>query len=369
MNRIKILYIITSLGLGGAERLLLYYIKFLDRSKYDLHVCCFRAKPDDLLEEMSKFATITNLKVNNKFNPLIIIQILKLIRKLNPDIIHTHLFQPRVYGTIAHMFYRRSVLVTQKHSIVNPKKHNIFIFFEMVSIRLNKKVIAISESVRNSLIKYELIPRSKIYVLTNCIDYQSFNKSADLNSRRDKNEIIIGTVGRLEKVKGINFLLFAIKIILAKFPSIKLEIIGDGSQTSELKEIAKKLGISNSVEFLGKFTDVIPFYKRMDIFVLASLNEGFGIVLLEAMAMGIPVVATNVNGIKEVVVNGESGILVPPKNPEAIANAVIKIIENSELAEKLVNEGLKRSALFDVKEHVIKLDNFYRKLLTVKSHS
>ena len=91
------------------------------------------------------------------------------------------------------------------------------------------------------------------------------------------NEIVIGTVGRLEKVKGINYLLLAMKMILAKFPEARLEIVGDGSQTAELKQNSKKLGISNSVFFFGKFTDVIPFYNKMDVFVLPSILEGFGI--------------------------------------------------------------------------------------------
>jgi len=161
--------------------------------------------------------------------------------------------------------------------------------------------------------------------------------------------------------------LLAMRIILAKFPNVKLEIVGDGSLFRELNELSKKLEISNSVKFFGKFADVIPFYKRMSVFVLPSLYEGFGIVLLEAMAAGVPVVATNVNGINEVVVDGESGILVPPKNPEAIADAVINIIENDKLTERLVMEGYKRAELFDIKDHVMKLHNFYKNLLGVES--
>ena len=106
----------------------------------------------------------------------------------------------------------------------------------------------------------------------------------------------------------------------------------------------------------------------MDIFVLPSILEGFGIVLLEAMAAGIPVVATNVNGIKEVVINMHSGLLVPSKDPEAIADAVIRLIDNPELRKSLIQEGLKRAKLFDVKEHIIKLDNFYTNLLGIESY-
>ena len=162
MGRIKILYVITSLGLGGAEKLLLYYLKNLDEKKYSLYVCCFREKPDDLIVEMSKYAEIINLKIKNKFNPIVVRKLIKIIREVKPDIIHTHLFQARVYTTVAHLFYKRSILITHKHNNVNPKKHNIFILLEMISIFFNKKVIAISQSVKKSLNKYELVPSDKI---------------------------------------------------------------------------------------------------------------------------------------------------------------------------------------------------------------
>jgi glycosyltransferase involved in cell wall biosynthesis len=368
MEKTKILYIITSLGLGGAEKLLLYYLKNLDRSKYSITVCCLRGKPDDLHSEISKYAAVNNLNIKNKFNPIAVLYIHKLIREIQPNIIHTHLFQPRIYTSIAHLFYKRAVLITQKHSIVNPRKHNVFILFEMISISMNKKVIAISESVKKSLIKYEFIPEKKIFVLPNCIDYQKYNNAMIRESIPNNKELVIGTVGRLEREKGLNYLLLAMKIILSRFPSIKLDIIGDGSAQAELKNLSIKLHISNSVNFFGKFVDVIPFYNKMDIFVLPSILEGFGIVLLEAMAAGIPIVATNVDGIREVVENMQTGLLVPSKNPEALADAITKLIESPQLRKKLVKEGLKKAKEFDVKEHVMKLDQLYSNLLGVDSY-
>ena len=106
----------------------------------------------------------------------------------------------------------------------------------------------------------------------------------------------------------------------------------------------------------------------MDIFVLPSVYEGFGIVILEAMASGIPVVATDIEGIKEVIVNEISGLLVSPKNPEVLAHAILQIIENRQLREKLIDEGIKRARLFDIHEHVKSLDNLYMTLLEEDSY-
>ena len=368
MIKTKILYVITSLGLGGAEKLLLSYLKKLDHNKYKFYVCSLREKPDDLLIEISKYAEVTNLQIGNKFNPIAIFYLLKLLRQVKPDIIHTHLFQARFYTSIAYLFYKNSILITHKHNNVNPRKHSIFIVLEMLSISFNKKVIAISQSVKNSLIRYEFVSEKKINVIHNGVDCQKFDNLTNFNSRSNNKPIIIGTICRLERQKGIRYLLLAMKIILTKFPLVQLEIVGDGTLAGELKDLSRKLGISNSVKFFGKFADVIPFYKKMNVFVLPSLYEGFGIVLLEAMAAGVPIVATNVDGIKEVVIDGVSGILVPPKNPKAIASAVTKIIESPPLARSLVNEGLQRSKLFDIKEHVTKIDNFYTNLLGVESY-
>jgi L-malate glycosyltransferase len=354
--------------LGGAEKLLLSYVKRMDHKKYSFYVCCFREKPDDLCIEISEFAEIINLKIKNRFNLSIIYELYNVIKKINPEIIHTHLFQPRIYTTFAHLLFNRSILITHKHSIVNPKKHNIFILLEMLCILLNKKVIAISQSVKQSLNKYELIPENKIFVLTNSIDFQKFNEAATFQNKNAEKSIVIGTVGRIEKIKGINYLLMAMKIILRIFPNAKLEIVGDGSELDELKLLTKKLDISNSVIFFGKLTNPIPNYSRMDVFVLPSLLEGFGLVLLEAMAAGVPVVATCVDGIKEVVIDGECGLLIPPKNPEAIAAAVIKIIEQPQLAKNLVEQGLLRAKLFDIQEHLLKLDKLYTSLLRVQSY-
>jgi len=368
MGKIKILHVITSLGIGGAENLLLSYLKNLDKKKYSFYVCCLRDKPDDLSDEISEYAQIINLKMKSKFNPMVLFHLLKVIKRIQPEIIHTHLFQPRIYTTFAHLLYRRGVLITHKHSIVNPRKHHIFMLLEIATILLNKKVIAISESVKQSLCKYEFIPKRKIIVLTNSIDYQKFNVLFKQRTYPIEKSIVIGTVGRIERVKGINYLLMAMEIILKEYLNAKLEIVGEGSELEELKLLAKKLDISNSVIFFGKLANPIPNYRRMDVFVLPSLLEGFGIVLLEAMAAGIPIVATNVHGIKEVVVDGKSGILVPPKNPEAIAKAVKRIIEDPQLHKDLVEEGFNRARLFDIQEHLLKLENLYNILLGVESY-
>jgi glycosyltransferase involved in cell wall biosynthesis len=368
MDKVKLLYIITSLGFGGAENLLLSYVKRLDKKKYSILVCCLRDKPDDLLQEISNYAEVIKLGIPNRFNPIIIIHLVKLIRRIKPQIIHTHLFQPRIYTAFSSLFFHKVILIAHKHNNVNLRKHNIFIILEILSFLFYKRIIAISQSVKKSLMKYELVPERKISIVYNGIDFNKFNESYISKGYNQGKKLTIGTVCRLERQKGLKYLLLAMRLILTKFPDTILEIIGEGSLEPELKLLSKKLGISNSVIFFGKFANVIPFYKRMDIFVLPSIYEGFGIVILEAMASGIPIVATNIEGIKEVIVNEISGLLVSPKNPDDLACAILQIIENRQLREKLIDEGIKRARLFDIDEHVKSLDNLYMTLLGEESY-
>jgi glycosyltransferase involved in cell wall biosynthesis len=368
MKKINVLYVITSLGIGGAEKLLLSYLKGLYSEKFNFYVYTLRDKPDDLKSEISAYSEVRSLGIKNKFNPLVVFKLWKAIKVVQPQIIHTHLFQPRIYTTISHFFIRKGILITHKHSIVNPRKHHFFIFLEMICILLNTKVLAISQSVKRSLHRYEFIPERRIFVLPNSIDLNEFSSIRQNKALSLQKTIILGSVGRIEKSKGLNYLLLAIVKILKRYPNTKLEIVGDGSALEDLKALSKKLKISNSVKFFGKLANPIPAYSRMSIFILPSILEGFGIVLLEAMAAGIPVIASNVDGIKEVVVDGESGILVPPKNSDAIADAVFKIIEQPQLASNLVEEGLLRAKLFDVNSHLKNLENFYYSLLGAESY-
>ncbi|MDO8601159.1 MAG: glycosyltransferase family 4 protein [bacterium] len=216
-------------------------------------------------------------------------------------------------------------------------------FFKKIVYRNAKVCIAASSAIKKY---FEEIGCSNIEVIPNGVDLKRFNNL----KRRPGDGFIVMTVARLEKVKGIDYLIraFARPGLLGR-PGLKLFVIGDGSERKNLENLTKELGLGESVKFVGQILpEGIPEYLAMaDCFVLPSLKEGFGIAILEAMAASVPVVATRVGGILDIIKDGETGILVEPKDPESIAQAIYKIYSQPDFARHCVNNAMAGLARYD----------------------
>ena len=214
---------------------------------------------------------------------------------------------------------------------------------------LASKVIAVSHGEKRLLIKRGA-RGGKISVVYNGIDLSPYKKSKDqgyLESELDIQEDlpIVGTVARLTPVKGLIYLLRSIPSVLASFPNTRFMIVGGGFLQNSLEEEANKLEIKKNVLFTGSRQDVPSLLKFFDIFVLPSLKEGLPFAIIEAMATSIPVIATEVKGNREVVKDGISGILVPSKNPQDLAKAIINLLQDKEKAKRMGNAGFSRAEL------------------------
>ncbi len=188
------------------------------------------------------------------------------------------------------------------------------------------------------------ISEDKIHTLYNGINLKRFNYEfdeikfkSDLNIR-NKQPVIV-TIANLIGIKGINYFILAASLVLKEFPDAKFIIVGEGPLLGELKKLSQELSIAQQVFFLGKRNDVHKILAICDIFVLASLTEAFGISIIEAMASRKPVVASKVGGIPEAVINNESGILVPPKDPEALSKAILFLLHNKDIAIQMGQKG------------------------------
>ena len=168
-------------------------------------------------------------------------------------------------------------------------------------------------------------------------------------------------------VKGHTYLIMAFAQVITEIPNIRLVFLGDGELRGELSGQVKTLGLEKQVLFLGMRNDVPEIISCSDLFVLPSINEGFGVVLLEAMAMKCPVVATNVGGVPEVVLDGETGILVPPRDPVQLARGIIRLLKDRSLAFQMAECGYHRlDACFDIRATVSKTEHLYKELLERK---
>ena len=222
-------------------------------------------------------------------------------------------------------------------------------------------------------IKAGIGQKSQFDYIYNGVDIESLRKRKvdRIQKRREigvENECsLIVTAGRLVPVKGQTYLISALAQVITEIPNIRLVFLGDGELRGELSGQVKTLGLGKHVLFLGMRNDVPEIISCSDLFVLPSINEGFGVVLLEAMAMKCPIVATNVGGVPEVVLDGETGILVPPRDPVQLARGIVRLLKDRSLAFQMAECGYQRlEACFDIRETVSKIEHLYKELLERK---
>lgn len=274
-----------------------------------------------------------------------------LIQEYNFDVAHIHLYAPdscRTAILAASMSGLRVITTEHNNSSITSFRLNVL---KRLNQHLIHKIIAVSVAVRERLIQERGIDSTKIQYIPNGVDSTHYNKNnfsssfmKDLKSKLTFNNdtLLIGMIGALHRNKGYNYLLADAKSIINKHPNTRFIFIGEGRYREELEEITRDLDLTRNVEFFGYIADVSAYYGIFDIFVLPSLVEGMPLCLLEAIAMGVPAIATAVDGSKELIIEGETGLLVPPRNVNALAKAIEYMIENPKKAKGMGNAGQKR---------------------------
>jgi len=329
---LKILHVINTLAPAGAETLLMNFAANFKDPDYQIYIAYIYGQGELLKEyQLDKNMKVFNLTRNGKFDYFSLFKLIAIIKTRKIDIVHTHLLHAGILGKIAAKICGVRHIVTTRHYGFDPKEKKLLHQIENFLTRSSSVVIAISNAVRKYLISQNIIADEKIVVIPNGIDLKKIAlKKNGLINRKINSNRIIGSVGRLVPQKDFVTLLDCLQLVAKEFPNIKLEIIGDGVLRSELEYYAARLNIKKNLEFTG----VLPHYEvlnRMnewDLFILSSAWEGFGIALIEAMALEKAVVATRVEGITEVVDDGITGYLVPAKSPGVLAERVIELSRN-----------------------------------------
>ena len=284
---------------------------------------------------------------NTPVNPMWLFGIHRILIEEQPDIINAHSPVPFI-SDIAFLIAGKIPLVITYHSgsmikqssILNPLIALYELLFLPMLFRKSKKIICYSpDFMRRNLKKY----KAKVNYIPPGVDKKVFK----LSKKRSTNDVLF--VGRIEKNsdwKGISYLIEAISIVKRIKPDISLRLVGPGDRVEYFKRYSQKLGINKNVKFVGSKinSELALEYQHSKVIVLPSLteSESFGIVLIEAMACKKPVIGSNVGGIPYVIDNEQNGLLVPPKDPKALAEAVTKILNNSELAKKMGENGYKK---------------------------
>lgn len=363
---LSILYLIYGFRIGGAERYLLDLCKGLDPQKFRPQIIYFYREEQMLpqFHEAGIPCSIFPVK-GSELTLAEIWRLSRLIRRLSPDIVHVHLFHASRFGTTAAFLGGTRRIIRTKHSVWAPetkpgKRDRVW---QVLLPLMLRRTVGVSKAVAQQI--------GSPYVIYNGIDTNYFDPklidhtehAANIAKFGVKGGPVIGIAARLSRAKGHQTLLEAFSQLLPDWPNAQLLIAGDGEERTTLEILILELNLTEHVHFLGSITNVREFLAILNIFTHPSIFEGLGIAVIEAMSMGLPVVATNVGGLPELITDGQDGILVEPNNSIALSKAMNRILSDPELSEKL-GQNARRKAVerFSVKTMVHKYEELYLEL-------
>lgn len=297
-------------------------------------------------------------KFNVRFVGILVFwaHVLMTQQKINPDIIHVQSISNALPAVIAKILFKKPFVVWGRGTDVYLADWFTKLISKII-IKNADSVIALTNDMKQ---KIQAVYSRDIFVIPNGIDLEKYSRIPK-NSKK-VNGITILFVGRLHPVKGVQYLIEAMAIIHQEMPGVKLIIVGEGIEREKLEGLTKQLDLKGCIQFVGRVPqEKIPlFMQQADIFVLPSLAEGFPNVLLEAMACGLPIVATRVGGIPEIIEDGRNGFLVNPKKPDEIADKLLFISRNKSITWKISKNNKEKVKKYNWNNIVSNLEEIYR---------
>lgn len=363
-NKLKVLYIVDSLGGGGAERVVADLAKNICRNRFIPMVCTTR-EPGVYVEELAQMGIrVDCLYRKKRFDIRGLFALLKLISDQKPQIIHTHKVGSNTLGRIAGILAKSPVLIAHEHT--DPQRNLPQRIVDNILARKTAYIVACDNAMKQSLTKGSRLDKDKVVVVHNGIDLKKFDVDNQSFEVADSLNLLpgpkIGCFARLEPQKDIMNLLLSVPFILEKVPDANILIAGEGPQREEMERLAINSGVSKNVRFLGHRKDIPRLLAAIDLLALSSSWEGLPLVLLEAMASKKPVVCTDVGGVSEIVEDGFNGLLVPPKSPKVLGDAITALLLDKERAREMGRNGYERvNKEFSLEEMVIRIEDLYLK--------
>lgn len=385
---IKIAYFIGTLKVGGTEKHLLNVVRHLDKNHFKTHVYCLSegGPLEEAFREAGCGVTVLGYKgLRPGRNELPIPKMAAALRELGrtvallkesrPDIVHCYLFHANIIGALAARLAGRPVIITSRRSLGYFKDGKPYYqWLENLVNRFTNIITVNSKAVMDDVLRRERLNPKKIKLIYNGIDVTLYQQDtrARAEIRREfglcADTPLITTVANLIPYKGHTELLRAAALLYQQAPAARFLLVGrDEGIEKSLRKLAAALGLEERVIFAGPRTDIPRILVATDIMVLPSYEEGFANVLLEGMAAGLPLVATKVGGNPEAVVDGETGLLVPPRNPEELAKAMLKLLSEPAYAQKLGEAARKRvEACFSLTKMIKEMEEMYLAVVNQK---
>jgi len=354
----KVLHIINNLGSGGAESMLLHFLQHAVSNEY-FEFKILLLENNQISYDIPDNVIIDNLPFQTgRFSIKRIVYLFKYLKNNNFDIIHTHLFPTQYYVALMKLFFKKTKFITTEHNTTNTRrKFYITRVLDKLVYKQYDRIIFISKGVKKQFTKdYQIKNCKKGIVLNNGIPLEKFyNRN---KKKIDPNNIKLIMVARFDVQKDHETLLKALQLLPSNYT---LSLVGEGPGMNRIKDLAKTLKIEPRISFLGFRKDIPKLYKKHDIFILSSNWEGFGLVAIEAMAAGLPVIASDVPGLKEIV--KDAGIIFTPKDFKSLAENILNVSNNQVLYDNLRKKGLDKAKQYDIKSLVEKTLNLYNSVL------
>jgi glycosyltransferase involved in cell wall biosynthesis len=351
-HKMRIAHVTLGLEMGGLEKLLVEFARHADRERFELYFVSLTTR-GPLADEIEAAGwPVIAVNAPPGFRPRIALNLATLFKQLEIDAVHTHDDRPIIYGApaarlagvphVIHTRHGRSSQLTQRQQLL-----------VRLASRMTDRFVCVSNDAAVMSVR-QGISRRRIRTIWNGIDLERFTYAAP----RVGGPVV--AIARLCPEKGIEYVLRAIAIADPEYPSIRAEIAGDGPCLPELIQLRQRLGLTAQVQFLGQVHDVPSLLQRAGLFVLPSLSEGISLTLLEAMASGVPVVATSVGGNPEVVQPNVTGLLIPAADPASLAAAIVQMMRDPTAVNAMAQAARRRlETLFDVRSMVAAYESLY----------
>ena len=371
-KKINIFYCIADSSLTGAPRHLLSLIDNLDGKDFTVSVIVPQGPLADELKSRNIPVFLVPMKRRSDMAAIKAIE--KLLKKYDPDIIHAHGSRAGLFARLAAKDLPIKVVYTEhtrtpEFKLANPVLDWGHIKASTMLGKFTDMHIAVSNAVKNFLLNNKIAKPHTITTIYNGIE-QKPSDQIDTDTLNiinkyglKKKDVLIGTIGSLNLQKDTATLIKAMPKIIKKLPSAKLIIVGSGPLKYKLQKLVKKLNLTGKVIFTGSIKDISSILQLFTVFVLPSKSEAFGISILEAMRANVPVIATRVGGIPEVVTHNQNGILIQPNNFKVLASTVVRLLNDKKLQRKIIKNGLDTVKKFSSNKMVNETAKLYKKLI------
>ena len=365
-NPCKVLHLVQGLDVGGLEYMVVALMNRLDREKFLPSICCFDTlgKLQNTLLDDTKVTLLKRKSGIDFFYPF---KLAALLKKDKIEIIHLHNSTAFFYGVLAGKLAGTKHIIYTEHARDVAPNIKVRIIDKILSY-MTDRIVVVAEFLKWNLVKKEWINPEKISTVYNGIDGDNFTMKFEREEITEELNIspaskIIGIVARLDSIKNHRCLIKAMKTVSALFPDALLLVIGDGPLRVELEELVTFERLNKNILFLGTRNDIPRLLSVLDIFVLCSLSEGLPLTILEAMAAGKSIVATNVGGIPEIIQDGTDGIIIPSDDSDGLADAISKLIRDEDKRHDMgVKARMKFEKKFTARAMVQRYEELYESL-------